>query len=475
LPAETDPRGSASAAPVASIARGFASLERRPGAVFAALGALSIAAYLVALTVFPRPHNRVLDGDAIQYYAYLRSIVFDGDLDFRNEYAALYRDRADAGDNVWLTGRTPTGRPPNMMSIGPALLWSPFFLLTCLGVWLARLAGLDVPFDGFAAPFQLSAGVGGIVYAAGGAYLAYRLAARLYPRVPAFWGALVAWLATPAIYYSLVSPAYSHAVSLFAVALFSYVWFVTRGDERIRRAALLGALGGLAMLVRWQDVIVLVLPVLETTRRVARRQLEIRPAIVRTTLMAAAAGLVVIPQLVAWQRIYGTPIVMPQGTGFMRWTDPALWQVLFSTRHGLLLWTPAVVPALLGLTVVRRRDTDLGWGAVLVVLLSIYINACVGDWWAGEAFGARRFAGDTVFFALGLAAVFAGTPGLRRPGAVRAAALVLITYNVLFLFQYQLFMRGLRELVPYPTTVKQILIDRLTLPWRLARAWWSSP
>lgn len=457
------------------VARVLGCLERRPGAVFAAIGALFAVAYLSAFTAFPRTDGRVLDGDAIQYYVYLRSLAFDGDLDFRNEYAALYRPAAaDAGGNVWLTERTATGRPPNMMSVGPALLWSPFFLLACLAVALARLAGVDVPFDGFAAPFQLSAGVGGIAYAAVGAYLAYRLAARLYPRMPAFWGTLAAWLATPAVYYSLVSPAYSHAASLFTVALFTCTWFVTRGDDRYRRAALVGALGGLAMLVRWQDVIVLALPALETIRRVARRQLDPGPAALRAIVMALAAGLIVVPQLVAWQRIYGTPIVMPQGAGFMHWTDPALWQVLFSTRHGLLSWTPAVLPALVGLALVRRRDPGLGWGAVVVVLLSVYINACVADWWAGEAFGARRFVGDTAFFALGLTAVFAAKPWAGRPAIVRAAALALVGYNLLFLLQYQLFMRGFEELAPYPTTVRQILVDRLAIPWRLIRAWLGS-
>lgn len=458
-----------------ALVRCCAWLECRPGTVFAALGAVFVAAYLAAFMGPPRPSNPVLNGDAIQYYVYLRSTVFDGDLDFTNEYARLYRPPPPGtGRNVWLTQRTPTGRPPNLMPIGPALLWSPFFLSACLAVALANLAGANVPFDGLAAPFQLSAGVAGIAYAAAGAYLTYRLAARLYPRAPAFWGALVAWLATPAVYYSLVSPAYSHAASMFTVALFTFGWFVTRGDNRFRRAALVGALGGLAMLVRLQNVVVLVLPALEMTRRIARHQLGIRPAVARMLLMAAIAGLVVVPQLVAWQRIYGTLVLMPQGAGFMRWTEPALWQVLFSTRHGLLLWTPAVLPAVVGLALVRRRDADLGWGAIVFVLLSVYINACVADWWGGEAFGARRFVGDTVFFALGLTAVFTARPLADRPAVVRAVALALVAYNLLFLLQYQLFMRGFHELAPYPTTVRQILLDRLAIPWRLIQAWLSS-
>jgi len=447
-------------------------VDRRCGLVFAGIGVLSVAAYLVAHTLFPRPHGRILDGDAIQYYAYLRSLVFDGDVDFRNEYAHLYRSarEVEASDNVWLTARTPTGRAPNMMAIGPALLWSPLFLATIALVSGLRLAGASVPLDGFAAPFQLSAGVAGIAYATVGIYLCFRVAARAFSPQAAFWGALVAWLATSAIYYSLVSPAYSHAVSLFAVALVVFAWDRTRDDPRWRRWALLGALGGLAALVRWQDAVVFVLPLVELARGVARRETSFRHAAAALGALASTAALVFSPQLLAWERIYGTPLLLPQGDTFMRWTEPALWAVLVSTRHGLLLWTPAVLLALGGLLLVPRRDATLGWGAIGVFLLSLYINASVSDWWAGEAFGARRFVGDTVLFAVGFAAIF--DHRLReRPARLRALAAALILYNLLFLLQYQLFMRGFRELAPYPTTVKQILVDRITLPWRIAREW----
>ncbi len=450
--------------------RTFEAIERHPGAIVAGLGAMALGAYLVALTAFPRPHGRILDGDAIQYYAYLRSAVFDGDLDFRNDYAVLYRP--ETAGNVWLTARTPTGRAPNMMAIGSAIFWSPVLLATLLMVAAARLVGAEVPLDGFAAPFQLAVGAAGVGYATAGAYLCHRVAARLYAPGPALWGALAAWLATPAIYYSFISPAYGHAVSLFTVALFTWTWLATRhqGWSR-RRAALLGLLGGLAALVRWQDAVVFALPLVELVRRKTNGTLSWRRLVLALLVMAAVAALAFAPQLLAWQNIYGRWVLVPQGAAFMRWSEPALWQVLFSTRRGLFLWTPAVLPAAIGVLLVGRRDRDLGWGVVAVFALSIYLNACVSDWWAGEAFGARRFVGDTVFFALGFAALFAALWPLAGAGVARGVALALIVYNGLFLVQYQLFMRGFHELAPYPTTLRQILVDRLTLPWRLLRVW----
>jgi len=446
--------------------------ERHPGRVIAAIGGIFAVMYVTALTLFPRSHGRIVDGDAIQYYAYLRSLVMDGDLDFANDYRMLYRPTdEDADEYAWLREVTPTGRAQNMMSIGPALLWAPAFLVIYAGLSVLRALGLSIPLDGVAAPFQLSVGVAGIVYATLGSFLCYRVCRVLYSQAPAFWGALAAWLATPAVYYSLVSPAYSHAVSLFAAALFCYVWLTTRGDRRIWRHLLLGALAGLTALVRWQEVIVLALPMGELVAAVAKRRQSSGSAVLRLGLMAGSFTVIFAPQLIAWRHIYGDFLVMPQGGEFMRWTDPALGSVLFSLRHGLFTWTPVLLLSVCGLLWLIRRDPLLGWSALVVILLAVYINASVSDWWAGEAFGARRFVGYTVFFALGLTALFARNLWVDRLILRRWTATGLIVYNLLFLVQYQLFMRGFRDLVPYPTTARQVFLDRLSVPWTLLRAW----
>jgi uncharacterized membrane protein YGL010W len=446
-------------------------LERHPGRVFAAIGFVFAVVYLAAFTVFPR-HGRIIDGDAIQYYAYLRSLVIDRDVDFTNDYPLLYTP-ADSSkpDNVWLSSQTSRGRPPNLMSIGPALLWAPAFLATYATVALLRGLGLAIPLDGLAAPFLLSVGVAGIGYATLGAFFCYRSCRLLFPARPALWGALVAWLATPAVYYSLISPAYSHATSLFASALFCFVWLNTRGSDGIRRDVWLGILAGLATLVRWQDIVILVLPLSELAWSVAKGRSRLASSALHATVMLGVAVTMLLPQFFAWQAIYGRLFLVPQGGGFMQWSSPALASVLLSLRHGLFSWTPAVLVAVLGFYYLVRRDAVVGWSAVVVFLLAVYINASVSDWWAGEAFGARRFVGYSVLFALGLAALFAGDFWQKRPALLRWTAAALVVYNLLFLLQYQLFMRGFEQFAPYPTTVRQVLFDRLTLPWQLLRAW----
>ena len=446
-------------------------LERRPGWTIAAIGMLFASVYVLALTAFPREHGRILDGDSIQYYAYLRSMAFDRDVDFTNDYHLLYLPVDGSTESVWLTSKTPTGRVENLMSIGPAILWAPALGIVTIVLALGRFIGLPLPLDGLAAPFQLSAGVAGVGYAAAGTYLCYRTCRLLFPTAPSFWAAMAAWLTTPAVYYSIASPAYSHATSLFAVSLFCFQWLRTRGSHEVRRYVQLGALGGLVALVRWQDGIVLLLPVIDLTVAIVRRELRFAPAIGRAATVGSVALVTFAPQLIAWQAIYGRPLLMPQGEDFMRWFDPAILSVLFSWRHGLLSWTPSVIVALIGLGFLIRKDRFLGWSVITIVSVTVYVNAAVLDWWAGEAFGARRFIGITVFLALGFACVLSTSTLYNRRTLMRWTATALIVYNLLFLLQYQLFMRGYSDLVPYPTTARQVLLDRFRVPWQLARRW----
>ena len=438
--------------------------ERHPGRTFAVIGVLCAVAYVVAVAP-GSGRTRIINGDAIQYYAYLRSLVFDRDLDFANEYERFYGD--GTGDSVWLHGRTAIGRSPNLMSIGPAILWAPMYLVALVLTSIARVAGSAVAVDGFSTPFQIAAGLAGIFYATLGVILIHRTVARRFSARAGFWGTLVAWLASPAIYYTLVSPAYSHAVALFTVALFVFVWIRAIGQHTAGRFLTLGILAGLAALVRWQDfILVAAFPALELVIAMRQGRVAFPRAVALISVMGLAAAVAFSPQLMAWRAIYGDFFVIPQGSSFMRWTEPAIASVLFSTRHGLLLWTPALIPAIAGLVWLWRRDHIVAAGAMAAVAISIYVNAAVSDWWAGEAFGSRRFVSDTVFFAFGLAALGTWLSGRLRDTTLRVASIGLIVYNLLFLVQYQLYMRGYRDDAPYPDTVKAILVDRLIVPFK---------
>jgi hypothetical protein len=444
--------------------------ERAPGRLIAAITLLFVCAYGASLVWLAKPDGRVVFGDALHHYVQLRSMVFDRDLKFTNEYLRLYGPGAGQDEETaWIVRVNATGHIRNLMPVGPALLWAPLFLLVTAGVWIADHVGAAYPLDGYARLFQASAGFSGILAAGAAAWLAYLTASSLVGRRAAAWGTLAVWLGSSALYYSVISPTYSHAASMLAVSAFWLAFVRTRGRDDVARYALLGALAGLAALMRWQDAILLLIPAGEAIA--GYRRTGIAGVAARGAAAGAAAALAFAPQSIVWQRLYGHPFTIPQGSAFMKWGSPALVQVLVSDNHGLFSWTPLLALAVAGLVPLVRRNRDVGVAAIVFLALSWYVNASVVDWWAGEAFGGRRFVGCFPVFVLGIAALFERWQA--RPRTLAALCLVFVALNGLLLVQYQTFMHGLRDVAPYPKGWYGLYAARFVVPLTIARRWLS--
>src|SRR6185436_8902604 len=101
---------------------------RQRGAGFRdALPWLALAACLIPTYL---DHSRNVESDGIHYYSYLRSILFDGDLDLRNDYELL----------GW-----PNPALRNPLPVGAPILWSPLVLLVHAGCEAGRLSGASAP------------------------------------------------------------------------------------------------------------------------------------------------------------------------------------------------------------------------------------------------------------------------------------------------------------------------------------------
>ncbi len=460
------------------IARAIAIPEHHPARTIGIIGTVCAILYLAATLSFPRPGGRVIAGDAVHHFVYLRSLVFDRDLRFQNEYIRLYGLSHEVPDADWVYRPSASGHVRNMMPIGPAIVWAPAYLAVCAVAWMAVRAGAPIALDGFGPGFQASAGVSGVAAATIGAWLAFATARRLFGTRVAIWATLTMWLGSSAIYYSLVSPAYSHASSMLAAGLFTAVWAAgpsrrsdRPGDDRGSAGwyAVVGALAGFAALVRWQDAVFLAAPACDLVRLVARSEeplgRRVSGALGRGLAAVAAALAVFSPQMIAWTSLYGRPLVVPQGGEFMRWGSPSLWDMLVSYKHGLFSWTPIVVIAVAGVAPLARRAPRVAAGAAAILLVSWYANAAVADWWAGEAFGARRFVSCFPLFVLGLAAVL--DRWRERPAMLAGIAIAVVAANALLLFQYQVFMKGWRDLALYPDTFRGLWVERFFVPVRV--------
>jgi hypothetical protein len=402
----------------------------RAGSTGTARGLLS-AALLASLCQFHFTGPRTV-GDGMMYYVYVRSLWKDFDLNFANEYGHYGLLRPDRSD---LTTPTSTGMRRSIFSIGPAILWTPFFGAGEAVARAQRLLGVDADLSGYGPIHWNAVALGSLLYGFGAVVLIHAFLRRHFGTALALAAALLIWGATFLHWYMVDQPTYAHAGSAFLAAC--AVWLWDRGrDERAPFGYLAwGLCLGLAMCVRWQNGLLLLLPGLELLARMRRRP-QAWAGLARSGALLAAAVLIgAFPQMAAWKVIFGEWLLRypPHGAGFVRLDHPYVLETLFSSRHGLLSWTPVLWLGFLGFAPALRRRLHVAAPLALALAAMTYVNACAGDWWAGASFSNRRFDSTLPMLAFGLAAAL---ECLRRVSesrpllAVVALLSPLVVWNV---------------------------------------------
>jgi hypothetical protein len=363
-----------------------------------------LALVLLALTVFAQTHYIVPDSAA--HIAYARSLLWDGDVDFSNDYRRLGMIDREEGIEFGAVVKE-TRKPGNPFGIGSAILWLPFVAAAALLAKLFAALGAGVPTNGFGTATLLAVQLGTWTYALLSASLMsvlLRDALRDLGNSSRRAGLVGALLGTPLIYYVVQLPSFSHVCSMFTVALLLWLSLRWRAEWSAGRAALLGAALGVAGLVRVQELGFWLVPMIVAWWGGAIRS---RRDVKMAAIYSATAALLFVPQLVAWASIYGSPWRVPQGEEFLQVSLGRLWNVLFSSHHGLIAWSPIVAVAVVGwIMLIRRRDTrGLGVALVAGFVIQWITNALPYDWWAGWSYGARRFIDCAPLFAIGLAVV----------------------------------------------------------------------
>ncbi|MBI3932563.1 MAG: hypothetical protein HY317_04050 [Acidobacteria bacterium] len=342
-----------------------------------------------------------INGDGVMYYVYVRSLWKDLDLDFTNEYThyELIR-RSD------LAVPTKTGLRRSIFSIGPAVVWTPFFWLGEAVARTQTAVGADADLSGYGPCHRNAVALGSLLYGFATVLLVHALLRRHFTEGAALGAALLAWGATFLHWYMVQQPTMSHAVSAFGAALGLFLWERDREARRPWGYLVLGLALGLAMCLRWQNGVLLALPGLELLGRLRRAPRDLPRFALCGVLLLAATAVGAIPQMAAWKALYDEWVLRypPHGTDFLRLDHPFVLETLFSSRHGLLSWTPAVWAAYLGFLPLVRRRPSLGWPLVVPLALMTYVNMCSGDWWAGGSFSNRRFDSLLPVFAFGFAA-----------------------------------------------------------------------
>lgn len=365
-------------------------------------------------------------------YLWLRSAMVDGDWDFRNDLAAANTLVPEHRASALALPLTPTGRIPNKYGIGWATLTVPFYLMADAVVATGRWAGWwSVERDGFGPAYQIAVQLGHFALGLVALFLAASTIARWIGNREAAWaGLLTVWLGSSLLYYQTINVGMSHGAAFFAASVLAWALERARasdatGARSVRNWLLAGAAFGLAVITRFQLVVLVVVLVGAVLARDQRFRGGERGAEkpgrwlrgLETVWLAIGAAPFFFLQAWAWWAVYGEWWVFgygAEGEAF-HWGTPEVLNSLFSSWHGLFYWHPFLLVGLVGFVgwAWTRRAHALAWGVVLVA--TIYINAAWWCWWFASSFGNRGY--DVVLLPLmaGVAWLFARSgPRARR-------------------------------------------------------------
>jgi hypothetical protein len=392
--------------------------------------------------------NPWIHGDGVGYYAFARALLIEHRLDFTKDWKAANTSfqmaRLDAEGNVKPTEYTSTGHLDNHFAIGPAILWSPFLVVTHAGVLLYNFLGGGIPADGFSKPYQVAMAAGTAVYGFLALVISFVMARKYVAERWAFLATLGIWFASSLPVYMYFNPSWSHAHSAFTVAVFLWYWVRTRTARTMAQWLILGLIGGLMMDVYYMNAVLLLLPLLDSlagywqglTGVVKNPVLRL---FVMNVLFALALVAAFAPTLVTKKIIYGSYFNFGYSEAWF-WRSPALFKTMFSADHGLFSWTPILMLAVVGLFMLRRHDRALATRLLIVFGVYLYAIGCYQDWDGLSSFGNRFFVSLTPIFVLGLAALFdwLGLVWIERNAAIVswAGTAVLALWNLGLMFQW---------------------------------------
>lgn len=383
-------------------------------------------------------------GDDAGYFAYLRSLFIDRDIDFFNEPYYIAHNRV-----------TDTGYVFNQWNIGPAVLWLPFFVGAHFITKIYNLLGVPLAQDGLSFVYFSSTALGSATYVYFGLILHFLILRRWFSKQAAFWCVTLFFLATPLVYFTFIRSRMAHADDYFLSCLFIFCWLSFRPAPSAVKSILLGLCGGLLVLTRINSACLLLLPLYDFF---ARAYLQFREKeekdfgrLLHYLWVPVFCALVYSLQVgvnfilsgeiagdARWSRV--SILFLPHN--WMRlFTNPA--DILWGSNWGLLWHAPIYIIGACGLYFFIKRNKDVG--RPLLVALSIPVFLALLWPHHGLSYGYRHLLTTNIILSFGAALLFDAIKSPKKPWFLTLISLVLIAWSYVQLCFFKI-------VIPYDST-----------------------
>jgi hypothetical protein len=248
--------------------------------------------------------------------------------------------------------------------------------------------------------------------------------------------------ATSVTYYATFDAGFSHIYSLFAISLFIYLTkllFQTKKYSYFIYAA--AALGLVAILRQSNLLIVLFVPFLAGSRTELMDCIKGIFADKKIMVIGVFSFFIILfVQLVIWYLQTGYFVLNSYQNYSFDFSNPHFYDILFSYKKGLFLYTPILVLAMLGLIymlVIKKEYYLFLWWMVFFVILT-YVLSSWWSWFFGCSYGLRAYIDFYPVFFIPFA-IMLNSVGNAMKIIVITLSLITVPINLIQTFQYSVF------------------------------------
>jgi hypothetical protein len=366
-------------------------------------------------------YHTVIDGDAKDYYAYLKAIFIDKNL-------------GNQDTTPWYVIQTPTGTI-NVHTAGVSLLLLPFFLIGY--VWASWFG---YPLTGLSAPFEKMISIGALFYALMGLYFIRKLLIKLNIKDPiiAFVIPLI-FFGTHLLNYSLNEPAMSHVYSFAMISAFFYLSFQIFNSGERKYFLLAAFVLGLIVLVRPINGIVIgIIPFwsdslkqfMEKTKSIFIKNFK---TIIFSTLTFI---LTIFIQAFVWLAQNGKIMQWSYKDNGLYFFSPNTFKMLFGFNAGFFIYTPLCLLMMLGFIPLFKENSYKFFALFLFLMFVFYLFSCHWAYTYFDGLSIRPMVDIMPVFAILGAKLISSVEGKLKTITVPALGL-LLALNLITCYQYK--------------------------------------
>jgi len=341
-----------------------------------------VLAFFFIILYFPTSLWHFPDG--IGYYSYLPVLFVLKNYDFMPLYK-LYTHNIGVSDRGFVI---------NDFSCGCAVLWSVAYLISRI----FESGQISIIFVNF---FSSLFGIFSL-YFVYKTLLLFKINNLLSKVITLF-----VFVGSPLLFYCYVVPQNPHTMTAFLCSAYLYFWLSTLKQKRLSRWFVLGTILGLATLIREQEVLFvfpLVLEIFEdvfTYKKFGKFYFKAICVFMSAFLLALSAYF--LNSLIMFGKI-----IVPKGytISLKQLSFSSVFDVLFSSYHGIFWWTPILFVGILGLFLGIKEKLVVFVSFILILFSEIFLISLVVSPAGGWSFGIRYLTDCLLIFAVGIAQVY---------------------------------------------------------------------